>query len=435
MATKRVSTHWNLNQSEKDITKFNLDTLTKDNLVNQLLVLKKDDISYSVIMELFGEFNGKSLCKPYDTFDVPIGAFKFTDLKGKEKSNKNKFTTTIGLWIFNIAFLRDFGFSDLFGGYISETIGVGGFEDINQTLTYALLEDKITVEQYRDFLNEAEFFMPFETILSPNYTEPMLTSSKKIAIKKKELYKLYKDKLDQGDPVTAEKMEQELLAYAKELLKDDPCLDPLSSGAAGNFNNNFKNMFIMKGAVLNPDPAAEKQFDIALSSWIDGIAPEEYSFVANSLTKGAYSRGKKTELGGYWEKLCTRATNTIMIDPPGSDCGTTKYIEVEITKKNIPTFIYNYIIKSNGQLEELTSENINNYIGKKVKMRYAGLCKSKTGICHHCAGNFFYRRGSNKIGLAVAQIPDRLKLISMKSFHDSTVTTAKIDASKAFGFN
>jgi hypothetical protein len=263
----------------------------------------------------------------------------------------------------------------------------------------------------------------------------MITCTKAINKKKEELVKKYKDRIEAGDAVIAEQIENELKAFAIEYLGDDPSLDTILSDASGDFDNNFKNMFIMKGAVLNPDPAAEKQFDIALSSWIDGIAPEEYSFVANSLTKGAYSRGKKTELGGYWEKLCTRATNTIMIDPPGSDCGTTKYIEVEITKKNIPTFIYNYIIKSNGQLEELTSENINNYIGKKVKMRYAGLCKSKTGICHHCAGNFFYRRGSNKIGLAVAQIPDRLKLISMKQFHDSTVKTTKIDASKAFGFN
>ena len=95
--------------------------------------------------------------------------------------------------------------------------------------------------------------------------------------------------------------------------------------------------------------------------------------------------------------------------------------------------MYSYIVKSNGQLEELTSENLNAYIGKTVKIRSTMFCKSKTGgVCHHCAGNFFYRRGSRTIGLACASIPTVLKLKSMKSFHDSTINTTEINANKAF---
>src|SRR5699024_10729903 len=115
------------------------------------------------------------------------------------------------------------------------------------------------------------------------------------------------------------------------------------------------------------------------------------------------------------------------------DCKSDKYITVELTKKNLPEFMYNYIIKSNGELEELTSDNSDKYIGKKVKMRFSMFCKSKTGICNKCAGNFFYRRGARNVGLATIQIPSTLKLRSMKSFHDTTIKTVEIDPMKAFG--
>ena len=145
-----------------------------------------------------------------------------------------------------------------------------------------------------------------------------------------------------------------------EYLKDDPSLDPYLSGAGGNIDNNFKNMYIMKGAIRNPDPTAKKEYEIAKSSFIDGISKDEYSLLARSLSGGPYSRAKKTELGGYWEKLVESATNTFTLDEPGSDCGTDKYLELVLTKDLSSLFMYSYIIKSDGKLEELTSDNVDN---------------------------------------------------------------------------
>lgn len=433
MATIRKSKHWNINPNIK-IEEFNKDDLNSNNLINQLLLFKQSDLSFSLIMELFGSFNnGEPLCHQYDTFDVPANYYWYIDDKGKEHRNISKFTTTIGLWIFNIFFLRDFNFSFLFDGYINENIDDGKFGDINDTLVYALLEDKINIENYKKYLDYTQYFMPFESILSPNHTEAILSCTKKINKKKAELLKIYKPKLDAGDFAAAEDMEKELLAYAEEILKDDPGLDVYLSGAGSSWKNNFKNMYVMKGAIKDPNPNAKQQFNVATSNFMDGVSADEYSLLANSLVNGPYSRSKKTELGGYWEKLFGAAYQAINLDEEGSDCGTTEYIEVTITPKNKSIFMYNYIIKPNGDLEELTMDVINKYIGKKVKMRFSSHCKSKTGICNKCAGNFFYRRGSKTIGLATVQVPSKLKLISMKSFHDSTINTTTIDPMKAFG--
>lgn len=432
MSEKRVSKHWNLNP-RLNIEEFNIDEINEDNLVNELLVLKQDDISYSFMMNMFGSFNGKCFCHHYDTFDVPVGAFKFINKKGKEVSNSVKFTTTIGIWIFNIFFLRDFGFSFLFDGYINKNINKDLFEDINQTLVYALAEDKIDSDRYIKFLNYTQFFMPYETILSPNHTEKIITCTKQIDKKKKELLKVYGEDIKKGNVVVAEKMEKELLDYAKELLGDDPGLDVYMSGAGGSFGNNFKNMYVMKGAMRDPDPNAKQEYNIATSNFFDGISADEYSMIANTLANGPYSRAKKTQVGGHWEKLFGSAFQHIRLDEPGSDCGTDKGIEVILTKKNLPMYIYNYIIKNNGELEELTSDNADKYLGKKVKMRFSIFCKSKTGYCNKCIGNFFYRRGGENIGLATIQIPSTLKVRMLKQFHDSTIKTSEIDPMKAFG--
>jgi len=432
MATVRKSKHWNINPN-LNITEFNKDDLNSNNLINQLLVFKQSDLSFSLIMELFGTFEGgQPLCHQYDTFDVPANYFWYKDANGKEHRNVSKFTTTIGLWIFNIFFLRDFNFSFLFGGYINETIGKDKFENINDTLAYALLEDKIDSNSYKKYLDYTQFFMPFESVLSPNHTEAILSCTKKINKKKAELMGKYKEKLEAGDFAAAEDMSKELLDYAESILKDDPSLDVYMSEAGSSWKNNFKNMYIMKGAITNPDPNAKHQFDVATSNLMDGISAEEYSLYANSLVTGPYSRSKKTETGGYWEKLFSAAYQAVNLDDEGSDCGTKEYIEVTITDKNIAIFMYNYIIKNNGELEEITLDNRDKYIGKKVKMRFSTHCKSKTGICNKCAGNFFYRRGSKTIGLATMQVASTLKLRAMKAFHDGTIKTVTIDPMKAF---
>ena len=429
----RKSVEYKYNPTIK-IDTFDRNTIDKKNIVNQILKIHSDDISSSLIMDLFGNFYGKSLIHHYDTFEVPAKAFSFENSNGKVVSNTKPFMTTFGIWIFNIYFLRDLGFSKVTNGYLNKNLTEDDFEDLHQDLIFALLEDRIDVENYKKFINRCQFFMPFESILSPNHSEKLLSCTKIINKRKAELIKENKIALQRGDAAVAERIEKELLDFALEYLKDDPALDPYLSGAGGNIANDFKNTFIMKGSIRNPDPNAKQEFTIATSSYMDGISAEEYSALANSLPGGPYARAKKTELGGYWEKLVEAANNTVIIDKPGSDCGSDKYIEVVLTKKNLKMFIYSYIIKSDGTLEELNTSNKDKYMNKKIKVRSTLFCKNTKGkVCNCCAGNFFLRRGNPNIGLATAQIPTVLKLKSMKAFHDSTVRTSEIDPMEAFG--
>lgn len=432
MATKmRESKQYEYNKQFGDPEIFELDKLNRDNIVNYILILSQSDITYSFMMEVFGEFNGESLVNPYDTFTVPVGKYSYMS-KGKEVSNKTSFITTFGIWVFNIFLIRGFGFSEYFGGYINSEINAGAMEDINQKLVYFLAEGKIDVATYKKFQDYTIFLMPFENILAYTFSEEVLRFSHTVQKKKEELLAANKDKLDAGDFAVAEKIEKELIQYAKDLLKDNPGMDSYISGAGGSIGNNFKNIYIMKGAVRDPDPNAKQAFNIVTSNFCDGISADEYSVFANSLAAGPYARSKKTEQGGYWEKLFGAALQSIILDETTEDCGSTGFIEVELTKKNINIYMYNYIIEGN-KLVELTSDNMNSYIGKKVKMRFSIFCKSTKGICKTCAGNLFARRNAKNIGLTCIQIPSTLKNVAMKAFHDSTIKTTTIDPMKAFG--
>ena len=85
----------------------------------------------------------------------------------------------------------------------------------------------------------------------------------------------------------------------------------------------------------------------------------------------------------------------------------------------------------------MTSDNRDSYIGKKVKLRYSGLCESEKGICNKCAGNLFTRLGIKNVGVASYVIPAKIKLKYMKNFHDSTVKTFDMEEygyDKIFGY-
>ena len=378
----------------------------------------------SFMIETFGEFNGKRKYDPYDTIDIPPNSY------GPEgNKNTNTFRTTLGLWIFNKGFIE----KDLVHvlGYINKTLNKKVLKKINGKLAYALMEDKITVDQMKLYFKKQQKFQPYVSILSPGYTMNMLLITKKINARKEELMKKYAKEIEAADEQTIVKIQDELMGMAKDLLKDDPSFDIYDSGARGTFTNQFKNMFIMKGLVKDPDP--NKGYNVIMSNQIDGISKEDYPKLANSLAAGPYSRSKKTESGGYWEKLFLSAYQYLTLGPKDSDCGTKRTLKVHLTDDNISLYMYSYIVDK-GRLVELTSDNISQYINKDVEFRFSSLCERKDGFCNKCAGNLYYRLGITNVGATTPQVCSTLKNISMKAFHDSQATFVEMDPMKAFGF-
>lgn len=400
------------------------------NDMETLLALTEKDITMSLIMNLFGDFGKYQKFNPYDLITVPAGRYGGPIPNGSTKTNKAPFTTTVGRLIFNKYFIECEPELLQLLGYVNDNVGKKTYGKLFDTLGYAILEDRISMETYKRFCVRTQKFMPYVSILSPNHSDNMLTITKKINKKKAELIKANQEAFDRGDVIVVDQISKELLDYARELMKDDPAMDMFLSGAGGSFENNFKNMFIMRGSVQDPDP--RKSYNIITSNYIDGVSREEYSKLANTLAAGPYSRSKKTELGGYWEKLFLTAFQHIILQEPGSDCGTKRHITMKLTDKNIGMVMYCYVINDDGSLTEITSQNQNKFIGKTVKLRFSSMCEAKDGICNMCAGNLFYRLGIRNVGASTPQIPSKLKVLSMKLFHDDQLNFTEMDPMKAF---
>jgi len=401
--------------------------IKKQEDIDFLLSFNADEMGQSTIMEMFGTFENKGKrFNPYDIFTIPKGVY------GNGKKNTKPIVTTVGRYIFNKVFIEkpESIFKQV--GYFNLPINKKNYSNLFNKMGFWLLEDKITLDDYKYFCNMTQVFMPYSSIISPGFTESMLLCTKKINAKKEKLLKENKAALEANDIKVADAIQKELLEYAREILKDDPAMDMYNSGVGGSFENNFKNMFVMRGTVRDPDPT--KGYNIITSNYIDGISSDEYSKIANTLSEGPYNRSKKTEVGGYWEKLLVAAFQHVKLLEKGSDCGTKRYIEVKVTEKNINSLMYCYVIEGS-KLTEITSDNMDKYIGKTIKIRYSSMCQAKDGICNVCAGNGFYRQGRVNVGMETPQIASKVKNIFMKSFHDSQVKLYEMDPMKAFGLS
>ena len=412
------------------ITKRESKQITNAEDIEFLVGLTEKDITMSLIMKLFGDFGKYQKYNPYDLVTIPAGKYGGTLSNGQPKYNKQPFTTTVGRFIFNKYFIEsEPELLDMIG-YVNDNVSKKVYGKLFDTLGYAILEDRISMETYKRFCVRTQKFMPYVSIQAPNHSDNMLTITKKINKRKAELIAANKEAFDNGDVIVVDQVSKELIDYAKELMKDDPAMDMFLSGAGGSFENNFKNMFIMRGSVQDPDP--RKSYNIITSNYIDGVSKEEYSKLANTLAAGPYSRSKKTELGGYLEKLFLAAFQHIILQEPGSDCGTKRHISIKVTDSNIGMLMYCYVINDDGSLTEITSQNKNKFLGKTVKLRFSSMCEAKDGICNKCAGNLFYRLGIRNIGASTPQIPSKLKVLSMKLFHDDQLNFTEMDPMKAF---
>ena len=136
------------------------DEIAKD-LAQYILHIEEKDVSSSLIYNLFGDFGNGPICHPYDIIYIPAGLYGPDD----KHKNKNVFTTTVGLWIYNRWYFEHELHHVM--GYVNKTINKKVFKNTNQQLSYALLEDKITVEVFKRYLEKTQKIMPFEIILAP----------------------------------------------------------------------------------------------------------------------------------------------------------------------------------------------------------------------------------------------------------------------------
>jgi hypothetical protein len=150
---------------------------------------------------------------------------------------------------------------------------------------------------------------------------------------------------------------------------------------------------------------------------MNGINKEDIPAFANSVVAGAYPSAVGTAEAGAMAKVVLATLQSIELDPDlSSDCGTKSTIPITITESNKAYVLYRNIIDNNKMIMTDLS-NINNYVGKTVRM-YSPQCCLNDKICAKCAGKVFYNLGVTRIGLLSSQITQKMLNIKLKSKHD-----------------
>ena len=159
----------------------------KDEVDFFLNLSQKDVESLSKLMETFGTLNGKEpKYNTYDIITIPPNSYGIGN-----KKNKNAFTTTVGRWWFNKCFIEQDLF-DLFH-YINKPINKDVLGDMNDQISYAIMEDRLPLSALKRYLMRQQKFQPYCNILCSGFTTNMLTISYKIDKMKKQLEKKYAD--------------------------------------------------------------------------------------------------------------------------------------------------------------------------------------------------------------------------------------------------
>lgn len=386
---------------------------------SELLALTPKDITNDKFIELFSDtakvVDGKVVRVP--SYMSPMDEFV---LEKGEYFNKERVKTTAGQFIFN-KFLIEEDFKDIID-YQLEVDG-GVVKKIDSQLSAALLDDKITVEQMVKYLNKFQWLSKqHHTLIAGSFTMNTLKPNPKVQKRRDELLKKHEKELEQGDVVTAVKIEDELVDLAYNDIRTDHGLDMYDSGARGSFGNNHKNMVIMKGPVFNPITG---KYDVVKSNFMEGIRKEELPIYGNSVVSGAYPKAVGTATSGYFSKQITAALQSVVLDSHGSDCKTKGKLNVKITKDNKGDFMYRYV-ESNKGITLLDASNIDSYVGKTVKMRSPMYCIGEK-LCNKCAGELYYKLGIKNAGLTSSRASSTLLNLSMKKFHDSTAKIYDID--------
>lgn len=385
---------------------------------NKYLALQPDSITLPLLTSMFADTvdssvkdrnTGKRKARhnTWDIISIPKGYF----FEGSPAAD-----ITIGRFIANKFLFESSGIISILGIF-NNVMNKGSIGAIDNLVGQIYMEDKINRQQFNSYLEHRDTLGYWlNGMLAHTISERMLKPLPEIEKKKAELCKQYEKELAEGNIDVMTKISDDLVAYAKELLKDDPGMDLYDSGDL-DFGNNYKNNAILKGAVINK---ITNEYDFISSSFMGGIEVKDIPAHANSILASQYPASIATADAGYMGKKLLALLQMMEIDEPGTDCGTKQLVPIKITKHNSKDMLYTYIDNGSGQLIMLTKDNINSYIGKTVNMRSPMTCVTDK-ICSKCAGNLFYMLDVKHAGLFATQISHSALNLGLKAKHNSLV--------------
>lgn len=337
---------------------------------------------------------------------------------------KEHSATTVGIYLVNKFIIEPF---QVFG-YVNKTFTDKVWSSLEDKIAEALLDGKITQETVCEYIDRSQYLLggPLAHIINPSLSSAILNLPPKAKKLQKELMEKNKDRILNNDPNASAEISNAVVTEALKDIKaeNDPSISLFTSGAVDPYNN-YRTMFVMKGAIKDNTGESPTGYKIVTSNYNDGISKEDVGKIADALVTSSYSSGVATQDSGTLGKKYNAVLQRVHLADKGSDCGTKQYLKTIITKRHL----YRYIVE-NGKLIQLTPDTIEKYKGKVCNLRSPIYCKSKDPTyCNICCGDRLYRIGVHNLGLTFSIVSGSTLNLALKTKHDSSVKTyrCKID--------
>lgn len=389
-------------------------------LKNKLLSMKPDDFSVSEITKLFGFHSSKD-----GKIQSPlINQSDILTLKAGEYINKKDIVTNAGRLLLNKLIIEDKIQHILPDGYYNEVMTSKAFGKLSKLIADSMLSGALSVEDCVRFLKAFEFYgLKACPIFSPSFTEGVLKPKKSVIDEKEKILKTKDTENMSVDEIID--LEDQLVSMAAKANKNDAGMTLYDSGSRGSFDNDYKNISVMIGAMMNPETG---KYEMMSSNYMDGIKKEDIPKAANGVVNASYPRAVNTAVGGYLTKQFYSVFQSIMVDKKDTDCGSKFTLNFVLTEDNYKDFEFQYIME-NGKPVELNPSNKSKYIGKLIHMRSPmGCLWDKT--CNCCAGNRYYYSDIQNVGLTTGRVSNTLMQKQMKKFHNSKLHHSEVDPDK-----
>lgn len=344
----------------------------------------------------------------YDTFELTSDMI--------ENYQGDPIETTIGKFILNYFILVY-----PFGSIVPYINNIFSYSKICKDIARHILNKVITVDQYDKFMRAAYLLGGFAELFVPCMTTKSLTTGDEVIARRDELFKKYKDQLN--DPIVLVKIEDELIAMDKKYLSTDPASGWIISSK--EYDTCRKKMFITSGITeaFSNNPGEFTFIPQALNEKMDVT---KFPAICGDIRRGSYMRGIQTAEGGAVTKLILRLFQNVSIDI--DDCGSKEGISITLYKKDFEDYEGRYVITDTGEIVELTKDNFHQYINKPIRLRSPKHCNSRevSGFCYTCFGKVFKQLGVKQAGMLIAKISSTLMYTAMKAMHKSKIAVVKI---------
>ena len=273
------------------------DKVLSNKYVEYFTSLKPGEITFAMLVDWFGNLTSMESDNKEKPQKASKSKYSCTDIMTITPSEyplvSGPTKTTLGRFIFNKLMIEEIGLGNILG-YVNNVLDDGGFGKIEKAVTLALKDDKVTVDQMYKYVDMRDWLgLQLHGIITTSFTPKVLKVPPEVKKLKKELLAKYKDEIANKDPRVSELIENELISKTKEVLGNDIGMDLYVSGARGSIGNNYKNMYLMRGAIKNEMYGG---FDILTNSLLDGLKKEDIPAHSNEIIGGAYP---KNALGEY----------------------------------------------------------------------------------------------------------------------------------------